>query len=219
MEENGIRIDKTSLVKKAKLILIGVLIGVILSVIFALVITGRNKAPDKEILNVTNVEDGKSKEQEVTIEYIDKKLENISELSTAEMIYTNLYTVTEGKIPFLTQKGFSMVYTATVQAGIDVSEIKTEIDDKKVTVTLPPVKIQEPNVLPDSIQFYDEKHALFNWDKKTDVTTAISLAANDVKEKANTDGLEKQAAQRAELIVEGLLKDSVGDRVVVVKHG
>ena len=48
---------------------------------------------------------------------------------------------------------------------------------------------------------------------------AIALAEADTREKADTDGLLKQAAQRAELIVEGLLKDSVGDRVVVVKHG
>ena len=51
------------------------------------------------------------------------------------------------------------------------------------------------------------------------MTQAIALAEADTREKADTDGLLKQAAQRAELIVEGLLKDSVGDRGVVVKHG
>ena len=63
-------------------------------------------------------EAGESKEQVVTIESIDKRLEDLADLSTAEMIYTNLYTVTEGKIPFLTQKGFSMVYTANVGRGL-----------------------------------------------------------------------------------------------------
>ena len=219
MEEKEIRISTKGIGQKAKLICVGVLIGMVLMGLIVLSISGRAKEPEKEVLNVTNIDEGKSKEQEVTIEYIDKKLENIAELSTAEMIYTSLYTVTEGKIPFLTQKGFSMVYTASVRAGINVSQIDVEVDEKKVTVTLPPVEIQEPNVDPDSIQFYDEKHALFNWDKKTDVTTAISLAANDVKEKANTDGLVKQASQRAEIIVESLLEGAVGDRVVVVKHG
>ena len=97
--------------------------------------------------------------------------------------------------------------------------VQVQLDDKKVTVTLPEAEIQMLKVAPESIQFYDEKHALFNWDKKTDVTQAIALAEADTREKADTDGLLKQAAQRAERIVEGLLKDSVGDRVVVVKHG
>ena len=39
-----------------------------------------------------------------------------------------------------------------------------------------------------------------------------------MKERADTDGLLKQASQRAETIVEGLLEGAVGDRVIVVKH-
>lgn len=216
MEEK--KINTKGLKQKAKLICIGVVIGMVLMGAIILFVTSRTKEPEKEVLTVTNIDDGKSKEQEVTIEYIDKKLENIGDLSTAELIYTNLYTVTEGKIPFLTQKGFSMVYTANVRAGIDISAVKTELDEKKVIVTLPPAEIQMLKVDPESIQFYDEKHALFNWDKKTDVTTAITLAENDVKERADTDGLLKQASQRAETIVEGLLEGAVGDRVIVVKH-
>lgn len=202
-----------------KFIALGLAVGVVLSAVFVLA-SGRNKAPDQNVTHITEVdpEDGQSRELEVTIEYIDKRLENIADLSTAEMIYTNLYTVTEGKIPFLTQKGFSMVYTADVRAGIDISKVKVELDKKRVTVTLPAAEIQMLKVDPESIQFYDEKHALFNWDKKTDVTTAIALAENDVKEKADTDGILAQAAQRAELVVKGLLEGAVGDRTVVVKH-
>ena len=147
-----------------------------------------------------------------------KKLEKLGELSTAQMTYTGLYTVTEGKIPFLTQKGFSMVYTAQVRAGIDVSKMEIQVTEKQVTVTLPPAEIQMLKVDPDSIQFYDEKHALFNWDKKTDVTSAIAIAESDTREKADTDGLLEQASQRAAYIVEGLLEGAVGDRAVVIKQ-
>lgn len=215
MEKKGLK-----LLEAAKFIGMGLLVGIVLSAVFVLS-SGWNKAQEGDVTHITEIDpgEGESRELEVTIEYIDKKLEHIAELSTAEMIYTSLYTVTEGKIPFLTQKGFSMVYTAEVRAGIDISAVKTELDEKKVIVTLPPAEIQTLKVDPESIQFYDEKHALFNWDKKTDVTTAITLAENDVREKADTDGLLKQASQRAELIVEGLLEGAVGDRVVVVKHG
>ena len=164
----------------AKLLLVGMIIGIALSGLVALSVGGRS--PDKEIIDITTAdpEEGKLREQEVTIEYIDKKLQNIAELSTAEMIYSSLYTVTEGKIPFLTQKGFSMVYTATVRAGIDISGMAVAVDDKRVIVTLPKAEILMLKVDPESIQFYDEKHALFNWDKKTDVTSAIAIAESEI---------------------------------------
>ena len=125
----------------AKLLLVGMIIGIALSGLVALSVGGRS--PDKEIIDITTAdpEEGKLREQEVTIEYIDKKLQNIAELSTAEMIYSSLYTVTEGKIPFLTQKGFSMVYTATVRAGIDISGMAVAVDNKRVIVTLPKAEI------------------------------------------------------------------------------
>ena len=43
---------------------------------------------------------------------------NISELSTAEMVYNGLYTVEEGKIPFITKKGFSMIGYTKMDLGI-----------------------------------------------------------------------------------------------------
>ncbi len=163
-------------------------------------------------------EEPKEEEPEITVEYIDKKLENISEFSTAEMVYNGLYTVVEGKIPFITQKGFSMTYTAEMKAGIDASLIQTEITEDKVIITLPEVEILSIWVDPDSIQFYDEKLALFNWSEKTDVTEAISAAEADMKEKANRDGLMKRASRQAEYMIEGFLEDAVGDRRVVVDY-
>ncbi len=199
---------------------IGLLIGALLAAIFVFVV-GREKSDQqgKELLEVTKIdtEPQKSVAQEVTVELVSKKLENISALSTAEMIYTGLYSVTEGKIPFITKKGFSMVYSATVRAGIDASQIEVEITDEAVTVLLPAAEIQMSKVDPDSIQFYDEKFALFNQDKKTDVTEAISIAEQDVQEKANTDGLLERATQQAEYIIKGILEGSVAGRKVVVK--
>ena len=113
MEKKGLK-----LLEAAKFIGMGLLVGIVLSAVFVLS-SGWNKAQEGDVTHITEIDpgEGESRELEVTIEYIDKKLEHIAELSTAEMIYTSLYTVTEGKIPFLTQKGFSMVYTAQVRAG------------------------------------------------------------------------------------------------------
>lgn len=213
-KENSNERKKSSIRHSLKLIAIGVLIGVVLSVI--LVFAGYKWIPDSRIKRIPKL----SKiEREITIDYVSKKLENISDLSTAEMTYNGLFTVTEGNIPFITKKGFSMIYTASVKAGIDASLIKTEVTDEKIIVTLPATEIQMSWVDPDSIQFYDEKHALFNWSEKTDVTQAISAAEKDVKEKADTDGLLDKASRQAKYVVEGILEGSSGNREIVVIYG
>lgn len=193
---------------------VGGLAGVVLTVC----VTSAFGLPDREVRTFTNVEaaSGNPVEQEVTIEYISKKLENLSELATAEITYNNLYTVEEGKIPFITKKGFSMLYTATIKAGIDVSLLKIDVSDDEVKIILPASEIQSVHVDPDSIQFYDEKKAIFNWSEKEDVTTAVSTAESDAEQKADTDGLLERASKEAEYIVQGILEGSVGDREVVV---
>lgn len=212
-KENKIKNKKGEISFSVKLISIGVLLGVVLSII--LVFAGYKWIPDSRIKKIPKL----SKiEQEITIEYVNKKLENISDLSTAEMTYNGLFTVTEGNIPFITKKGFSMLYTASVKAGIDASLIKTEVTDEKIIVTLPASKIQVSWVDPDSIQFYDEKHALFNWTKKTDITEAISAAEKDIKENADTERLLDRASKQAEQVVKVILQGSTGNREVVVVH-
>lgn len=88
--------------------------------------------------------------------------------------------------------------------------------DEKIIVTLPAAEIQMSWVDPDSIQFYDEKHALFNWSEKTDVTQAISAAEKDVIENADRDHLLDRASRQAELVVYGILEGTSGDRKIVV---
>lgn len=200
-----------------KLFCVGVAIGVVLSV---LGFVGYEKFIEKpEIVEVEVPVEVEAPKPEITIEYVDKKLENLGELATAEMTYNGLYSIVEGNIPFITQKGFSMTYEAQVKAGIDVSAIEVEVTDKEVVVTLPAAEIQTSYVNPESIQFYDEKMALFNWTEKTDVTEAITSAEADVKEKADLDGLLERASKQAEYIVKGLLEDAVGDLKVVVEQG
>lgn len=181
-----------------KLISFGFILGVLVSVLVGFI---GYKIFHKEPESVVVVEEEpKVEEPQITVEYINKKLNNISELSTAEMVYNGLYTVVEGNIPFITQKGFSMTYSAEMKAGIDATQIKTEITDDEVIITLPQAQILSTWVDPESIQFYDEKHALFNWSEKTDVTEAIAAAEADMKEKANQDGLIKRASRQAEYI-------------------
>lgn len=156
------------------------------------------------------------KKFEVTVEYLEKALSDISELSTAELSYTGICTVEEGKIPFITKKGFSMLYTGSIKAGVDASKIGIEITDREVIITIPKAEIQSVVIDSDSIQFYDEKKALFNWTELRDSVDGIILAEENIKTQADTDGILERADKQAEYIVRGLLeavvKEAEGER-------
>lgn len=156
----------------------------------------------------------------VDVDFVSTKLEDAAQLTTQKLYYTGLVTVEEGKIPFITKKGFSMTYTAIVTAGIDdLSKAQISVDDeaKTVSVSLPSASILDVNIDESTIAFYDEKRALFNWTEKTDVTNAIQMAKDDVA--THTDlmnELKADAEAHAIEIVKSLLEGAVGDYAVTV---
>lgn len=150
-------------------------------------------------------------------QYISSKLDEASNLTTAVLTYNGLITYSDGSIPFITKKSFSMIYSAEIRAGIDMSKVDITVTEDKVIVRLPEVEVQSVNVDPDSIQFYDEKYALFNWSDKDDVVTAISSAEADVTENADINGLKEKSRVQAEEIIKGLLIDSIGERTLEIK--
>ncbi len=156
---------------------------------------------------------------EVTTDYISGKLENVGELTTQKVTYSARLTVEKGEIPFITKKGFTMVYNATMTAGIKMEDMKIKTADKKVVITVPHATVISNKVDPDSIQFYDEKKALFNWSTKDDVSEAISMAEKDVKENptVDTEELLNKADEHLEELIHALLDDSVDGREVVVE--
>ena len=150
-------------------------------------------------------------------QFISAKLNEASDLTTAELTYNGLVTYTDGNIPFITQKSFTMIYSAEVRAGIDMSKVDITVTEDKVIIKLPEVEIQGIDVDPDSIQFYDEKYALFNWSDKDDVVTAISAAEGDVQEKADIQALKDKSKEQAEEIIKGLLIGSIGERTLEIQ--
>lgn len=159
----------------------------------------------------------KDTQPEITTAYISGKINGVSELTTAEMLYSGLVIYSEGEIPLLTQKGFSMRYTANIRAGIDFSEISIKITDSKVVVKVPEAKVQSIDVDPDSIEFYDERYALFNWTDKRDVVDAISISKEDATAHANVEELIKKAYVQTGTVIKNILEDSVGDRELVIE--
>lgn len=158
----------------------------------------------------------KDKQPEITAAYISEKINGVSELTTAEMLYSGLVIYSEGEIPLLTKKGFSMRYTANIRAGIDFSKLDINITDKKVTVKIPEAEIQSIDVEPESIEFYDERYALFNWTDKKDVIDAISISKEDATAHANVEELIKKAGNHAGAVIKNILGSSIGNRELII---
>ena len=70
---------------------------------------------------------------------------------------------------------------------------------------------------PDSIEFYDESFALFNWDDKQDGVDAIKNAELDVTERADIDSLKKEADKHARELIENLFSEQIADGEVEVR--
>lgn len=157
------------------------------------------------------------KKPEITSEYITGKLDVASELSTAELTYSGIVRYEDGSIPFLTKKAFTMIYTGKVKAGIDFSEIKVDVRDSEVVVTLPETKVLSVEIDPNTISFYDESSALFNWKDNEDVATAIAKAENDIQSNVDMNSLISKSDEQTEKLIRALLEDAIGDKKLVIK--
>lgn len=160
----------------------------------------------------------RERQPEITGTFIDSKLEAAGELTSAKMIYNGLIHYSDGTIPLLTQKAFNMTYRAEAHAGVDLSQAKTEVTDTEVIVTLPAVEILDISIDDDSIQYYDEKAALLNWERKEDALDAIASAKEDVEQQTQEmEDLETMAREQAKTLITGMLSETIGDKTLVIK--
>ena len=73
---------------------------------------------------------------EVNSEYVNVLLEKASELTSAKLNYTGITEYKDTGIPIINKSDFIMVYKATARAGINMKDVKAEVDDKKMIVRL-----------------------------------------------------------------------------------
>lgn len=157
------------------------------------------------------------KKPEITATGITAKISEASDLTTAQLEYRGLVTYSDGDIPFLTQKGFTMIYTADIRAGIDLARVGVEVTPEKVIVELPRAQIQSISVDADSIEFFDERFSLFNWPDKSDAVEAVKAAQADAEEQVDRQELIDTAQRRTEELLVQLLEDSIGGRTLELR--
>lgn len=152
---------------------------------------------------------------------IQEEIVEVSDLATAQLNYRGLVHYEEGNIKFIDKKGFTMVYDAEVKAGVDLSQAAIDVSGKTITITLPAATMQSIEIDPNSLEFYDQQYALFNWQNREDTAQALEMAQENAQEKVDETELLKQADDTAKTLVENLLKpftiDGLGYTVNVVE--
>lgn len=146
---------------------------------------------------------------------ITAKLEKCNDLASARYDYNGLIKYEDGKYTFLTKTGFSMIYSAYIKAGVDLSEADVSVDGNRVSVILPKSKIMDVVVDEDSLEFYDKKFALLNRRDESDTKEALKAAKEDAESCAKEDGILELADKHVVELVEGLLEPVAGEQYEV----
>ena len=145
------------------------------------------------------------KKPELNSATVTAQISELSQLSTAELAYRGLVRYSQGEITFLTKKEFTMIYDASVKAGVDLKQVQIDIKGNNISVTLPKAEIQDITIDPGSLEFYDEKFALFNFQDREDTVEALQYAKEDVTEHVENTDLLKTAEERAKTVITGLI--------------
>ena len=107
------------------------------------------------------------KEPEITRTVILERLEGASELITTKYYYSeigkfeNSLDMNGWDIP-LTKKFFILTFEGEADLGVDLSKAKVNIEEEKILVELPEVKILNNTIDENSIEIYDESKNIFN---------------------------------------------------------
>ena len=141
----------------------------------------------------------------INADTVAEQLVECSELATMKLEYRGLVTYEEGELPLLTKKAFTMIYDADVRAGVDLSQAAIDVTGSSVKVSLPAATVQSIAIDPDSLQFYDQRYALLNWQDRDDTAKALQMAQDDAEAKVDYTTMIADAQEQAETVIETML--------------
>lgn len=165
----------------------------------------------KELLHIIENE-------EVTRSQLEEQINSIGELATLKYIYTNSSRKTGNltwlwgwTVPF-SDSSLLVTYDGTIKAGINLSEIKFEVNDSShaITVTLPKSKVLDHYIPQETINVLEVKDGLFNPVTFDDYNKFIAEEKKVMEQKAIGIGILTEADKEAKAVIEALLKPIPG---------
>lgn len=150
-------------------------------------------------------------EPQISATTILNQLQEANELTIMEYRYTkvgkfeNSLTLNGWEIP-LTTKSFLLTYDGVIKAGVDMTQAEIMTQDHTIVIALPQIAILSNVIDESSIEVYDESRNLFNPIKIEDYTAFATQQKQLVEEEAMENGLESQAATKAQEILTKMLE-------------
>ena len=173
---------------KARLLVFGAIAVLVLLAVIPILLSGnKDKDAPPEIITTSTL----------------KEIINISELSTYEVVYKGIATVMNEKKK--ENIDYYVSYDANIKAGFDIEKVEIDVnsEEKKVTVYMPEIKINDISVDITSLDF------LF-YNDKANSSTVSEEAYKACKEDAEKESGEQKAIytcaeESADNFIEGLL--------------
>lgn len=153
---------------------------------------------------------------EIVLSIVSSETSEISELASAEFIFTNAAKFTDTKgilgiFDWMTEKSFIQRWDGTIKAGVDLSGLRADVDDTVITITLPPAKILSYEIDYDSVEVLDEKNNVFNPISVEDRAAFDKETSEAMKARAIENGILEKAQENAEGIITNLLRASLDE--------
>lgn len=161
----------------------------------------------------------------VTRDVLKEKISSLSELVTKKYWYRNATQKEDAKkwlwgadMPF-SNREFVALYDGYITAGIDLKEVKIDVDETTeiITVTMPKSEIFDHNIPQETINVVMAKDGLFNPITFDDYNRFISGEKEVMAETAIGKGLLEEADKEARNVLDAFLKTIPGvDRYKIV---
>ena len=208
--------------EKKKLLLYVIPIAIILLTSIVLIaLHGRSAAPDtvpEAAVSATPEVVVKEKlvERVITADVIQDNLRDMGFLVTQEYSFTEVVSDSRVRtlfgitLPF-TESSYVISYDGTVTAGVDLTKITVEKDDKNgvITVHMPAAEISAVDIDPDSFTLYDEKSGLGTGFSVSDYNASLQEAENSARTRALERGLTDKASENARTVIGNFINSLV----------
>lgn len=188
-----------NLLKEKAVTIIGVV--VVLAVVSICIVQFMNNDDSrKKLVNSQSV---------VYAEELTQILEDSNELTSAKIKTTGVVEYVDEGVKYVNRADFTMMFKATVRAGIDLKAVDISVNEntKTVNVVIPKSRILETTIDPESIKYYDTKFSIFNPNEKEDATLAMTLAKKKAEEEAPNTGILELADTNNKNLIRSLLSE------------
>lgn len=118
----------------------------------------------------------------------------------------------------LTEKSFLLKYNGYIKAGVDFKDMKVEVTEKDVHISLPKPKILDTLIDEKSIRVYNESMNAFNPIKISDYNEAIMKEKDTMINDAITQGILRDATKQAEMVLTSIMKDMGFEKITITQE-